>query len=242
MSFLAAVRPRVFQVSKQMRLEGLRCARSKTEIWEAVLELKRGRIFRDYSNENLSEAYKNSVLSIIFNWYLMETSPGKDGLRAVISRSKMSQLLKVGPPRGERHTLLWSLEFFFAFFFFFKEIVASVAHHWLKVFASKWETLPLVSRGTGTRFPQAATPMSCSTWHLTLEWRISWHRAPIAGVQARWHFVACRCVSTLSGWGHWSGDYSSCEKSHPPQKPHEWLFGNNGSYSLLNLFFQNFLP
>lgn len=29
---------------------------SKTEIWEAVLELKRGRILRDYSNENLSEA------------------------------------------------------------------------------------------------------------------------------------------------------------------------------------------
>lgn len=49
-------------VSKQMRLEGLRCVRSKIEIWEAVLELKRGRIFRDYSNENLSEAYKNSVL------------------------------------------------------------------------------------------------------------------------------------------------------------------------------------
>lgn len=31
---------------------------SKIEIWEAVLELKQGRIFRDYSNENLSEAYK----------------------------------------------------------------------------------------------------------------------------------------------------------------------------------------
>lgn len=118
MSFFAVVRPCVFWVSKQMHLEGLRCARSKIEIWEAVLELKRGRIFRDYSNENLSEAYKNSVLSIIFNWYLMATFPGKDRLRAVISRSKTSQLLKVGPPRGERHTLLWSLEFFFFFFFF----------------------------------------------------------------------------------------------------------------------------
>lgn len=41
---------------------------SKIEIWEAVLELKQGRILRDYSNENLSEAYKNSVLSIISNW------------------------------------------------------------------------------------------------------------------------------------------------------------------------------
>ena len=119
MSFFVVVRPCVFWVSKQMHLEGLKCARSKIEIWEAVLELKRGRVFRDYSNENLSEAYKNSVLSIIFNWYLMATFPGKDRLRAVICRSKTSQLLKVGPPRGERHTLLWSLEFFFAFFFFF---------------------------------------------------------------------------------------------------------------------------
>lgn len=58
----------VFWVSKQMHLKGLSCAMSKTEIWEAVLELKQGRIFRVYSNESLSEAYKNSVFSIIFNW------------------------------------------------------------------------------------------------------------------------------------------------------------------------------
>lgn len=119
----------------------------------------------------------------------MATSPGKDGLTAIISRSKMSQLLKVGP-QEEKDTRFCGLWNFFAFFFF-KETVASVAHHWLKVSASKWETLPLVSSGTGTRFStQAATPMSCSTWHLTLEWRISWHRAPITGIQARWLFVA----------------------------------------------------
>ena len=45
---------------------------------EAVLELKQGSVFRDYSTENLNEAYKK-LSSIILNWYMRATFPGKDG-------------------------------------------------------------------------------------------------------------------------------------------------------------------
>ena len=51
-----------------MHLEGLRYARSKIEIWETVLEFKQGRIFRDYPNENLSEAYNIQFFLLFFNW------------------------------------------------------------------------------------------------------------------------------------------------------------------------------
>lgn len=51
-----------------MHRKGVKCAMSKIQIGAAVLELKRGRILRDYSNESLREAYKNPVFAITFDW------------------------------------------------------------------------------------------------------------------------------------------------------------------------------
>lgn len=193
----------VFWVSKQMHLKGLSCAMSKTEIWEAVLELKQGRIFRVYSNESLSEAYKNSVFSIIFNWNWWQHSLVRMGNWCHITPGpKYPNYVKWTQKRRNTHlSSVVSRNFFFFFFFaiFKKEIVASVVHHQLKGFSSKWETLPLVSSGTGTRFPQAAALMSCSTWHPTLEWRVSWHRAPTLGFRldgVSWCAIVCQRFQT----------------------------------------------
>lgn len=52
-------------ISSKLASKSLRfrvCNVQNRNLREAVLELKQGRTFRDYSNKNLREAYKNSVL------------------------------------------------------------------------------------------------------------------------------------------------------------------------------------
>lgn len=94
-----------------MHRKGLKCAMSRIQIGEAVLELKRGRILRDYSNESLREAYKNSVFSIIFDWnrwqhslVRMGTPPGPKGprtcRRAEPGESHTESAVSEGPGAG----------------------------------------------------------------------------------------------------------------------------------------------
>lgn len=150
----------------------------------------------------------------------MATSPGKDGLTAIISRSKMSNYLKVGPQRGERHTSFCGLWNSFCLFFFFKRNSSFSCTPLAEGVCIKMK-LYTVSSGTGTGSHKRQLHVHKITRGIPNRWRISWHRA--RSLASRLDGVPWRAVVNVNAFrlGALVWWLQLLRKSHPPPKPHE---------------------